>query len=195
MKGGRDGYEAADGSFTYAEFLRLNPNGFVPTLSVDGTIITEMPAILTYLTSLAPDRELLGTTSMDTIKAAEWMAWLSGTLHGYGFGMLWRPQRFVGSAEDMYDTVRAQGRRTILRCFERIEDRVSGRYAVGVHLTAVDVYLHTFWRWGCAIDIDMHKLYPKYAELARNVEKLDSLRGAMAEEHQALTFPASGGQL
>jgi hypothetical protein len=47
-------FAAADGSFTHAEYLKINPMGSVPALDVGGgVIVTELPAILTYIVGLA----------------------------------------------------------------------------------------------------------------------------------------------
>ena len=87
---GPDGYQAADGSFTHAEYLKINPSGYVPALSVHGTIITETLAILRFLADLAPARQLLGYTALERARTDAWLSWLSGTLHGLGFKAFWR---------------------------------------------------------------------------------------------------------
>ena len=187
---GPDGYEAADGSFTHAGYLKINPNGYVPTLSVDGFIITEMPAILRYVASLAPQRRLLGSTLLEQARVEEWMVWLSGTLHSTGFGAFWRPMRFVDDGEHMHAAIVDKGRKTILRCYGRIESKIEGKYAVGEHLTTVDFCLHTFWRWGSQVGFDMQN-YPRYRGLVREVEQLEAVKAAMAEEGEPLLFTSS----
>ncbi len=55
MKFGPEGIEAADGSLSHTDYLAIHPLGYVPALVIDGTTtITETPAILTYIASLAP---------------------------------------------------------------------------------------------------------------------------------------------
>ena len=191
MKADMSGYEAADGSFTHEDFLKINPSGYVPTISVGGTIITENPAICRYIADLAPERELLGSSPMEQVRVEEWMVWLSGTLHGYGYGAFFRPTRFVGDAEEMHATVRDKGRKTISRCYDKIEDGIQGKYAFGDHLTVVDFMLHTFFRWGRQFGFEVDAKYPRYRELAEEVEKLESVKTAMEEEHQPLLFPNS----
>lgn len=65
-------------------FARINPKQRVPVLSLDGQLITEVPAIATAISDLAPERHLMGGTRVDRARVYEWMAWLSGTLHGRG---------------------------------------------------------------------------------------------------------------
>ena len=184
MKFGPNGYEAADGSLTHEEYLKLSPMGYVPTLTVDGSTITEVPAILQYIASFAQDRQLMGADLMGTVRVEEWLVWLSG-LHAVGFGALWRPARFVGDAEEMYPVVRETGRKEILRRYGRIESQVGYKHAVGEHFTVVDFYLHTFWRWGVDIGVDM-AAYPRFTAVVRKVEKLGSVQAAMKEEGQPL---------
>jgi glutathione S-transferase len=43
-------------------------------------------AIATAIANLAPGRHLMGRTALDRVRVYEWMTWLSGTLHGQGFG-------------------------------------------------------------------------------------------------------------
>lgn len=83
-------YVAADGSLSHEEYLVINPTGYVPAIVVgtggEATTITEMPAVLSYISSLAPHLKLLGEGPLEQAKVAEWTAWLSGTLHSGGFG-------------------------------------------------------------------------------------------------------------
>jgi len=74
------------GATQSAEFARINPKKRVPVLSLDGEIITEVPAIATAIAGLAPERHLMGRTALEQARVYEWMNWLSGTLHGQGFG-------------------------------------------------------------------------------------------------------------
>ena len=185
LQAGPNGYEAADGSFSHGEYLNIHPSGYVPALSVDGTVITENPAILRYIADQVPERGLLGSRPMDPYRVQEWLVWLSASLHAAGFGALWRPARFADD-ENAHPAIVRKGRAKILDCFERIEGRIEGSFAVGDSLTVVDIYLHTFWRWGVGIGLDTEQ-YPRYRELARRVEAMEMVKTVMAEEGQSLT--------
>lgn len=183
---GPDGLQATNGSLSNAEYKqKIHPSGYVPALVLKtGVVITENPSVLTYVASLKPERELLGTTSVEHARVLEWLVWLSATLHGSGFGAYWRPARFIDD-EAAHTLIEKKGREIILRCFDRIEQRVDGRHAVGDKLTVVDVYLHVFYRWGNEIGVDMDK-YPRFQELVRETEKLKSVQAIMAREGYAL---------
>ena len=164
-----------------AHFAKINPKKRVPVLVLDGKeIITEVPAILTAIAHLAPKRHLLGKTPLETVRAYEWMNYLSGTLHGQGFGCLWRPARF---SDDMslLDGIRAKGRKTIEECFELVETRLNGAHAVGEDFSVVDAYLYVFWRWGSEVGVEMGR-FPKYGALVRGMIGMESVKVTLKVE-------------
>ncbi|KAK4557016.1 hypothetical protein LTR86_005997 [Recurvomyces mirabilis] len=191
MTDGPSGYQAADGSISHPEYRKINPAGFVPALVVDGQALTENVAILTYLAGLRPDTGMSGRDEWEKAKVGEWLAWLAGTLHGRGFGSLWRPGRYSDD-ETVWPSIETKAREFILECYARIEARIGGNpYAVGERLTVVDIILHTFWRWSRALGLrqeDMVEKYPGWAKMMAKVEKLESVRSAMAAEGQELCF-------
>ena len=170
------------------EFARINPKKRLPVLSLDGEVITEVPAIAATIANLAPERHLMGRTALDHVRVYEWMIWLSGTLHGQGFGGLWRPERFSDDPV-AFDGIRAKGRRTILDCFQLIERKAMTPYSVGDGFTAVDPYLLVFYRWGNGVGIDMSDACPRYTAFARELVQRESVKAALEAEgigHQAL---------
>lgn len=162
--------------------LHLNAKGRVPILDLDGELITENVAIINTISTLAPEKQLLGTTPLEVTRAQEWMAYLSGTLHGIGFGMLFRPKRFVDD-EGLYDVIKGKGRETITGCFEYMEKRLEGRkWAVGEQFTVVDGYLLVFYRWGSASGFEVQEKYPNYSRIVGEVAKREGVRRALEAE-------------
>lgn len=45
-------------------------------------IITEVPAIVTVISHLAPKRGFLGQTTMDMVRVYEWLNYVGGVVHG-----------------------------------------------------------------------------------------------------------------
>ncbi|EGE82107.1 hypothetical protein RJZ56_000610 [Blastomyces dermatitidis] len=159
----------------------INPKRRVPVLSIDDEIITEAPAILTALAQLGPpDRKLLGKTLIETARVYEWMNWLSGHLHGSGYGGLWRPERCSDDASAL-DGIKARGKSTIITAYELIENSLGGLYAVGDAFTVVDLYLLVFYRWGKEIGLEMEEEYPKYTALIANLVKRDAVIKTLEE--------------
>lgn len=184
---------AADASFSNAEYKKIHPSGYVPAIQVDGEIITELPAVLTYIAALAPEKQLFGSTPLETAKVYEWLAYLSGTLHGQGYGALWRPKRFTDDDnENVHKAITEKGRRNIMAAYDRIERNIKGEFAVGDRFTVVDLDLHTFWRWGAMrIGNDRDEFsgeFPKLTALVKRVEKKESVQKTLREENLQAAF-------
>ena len=64
------------------DYLKLNPEGKVPTLIVDGRPLTEVAAILYYLAKRFPDAGLLPRDDIEAdAQALSWMSFIASTLH------------------------------------------------------------------------------------------------------------------
>ncbi|UNI18459.1 Glutathione transferase [Purpureocillium takamizusanense] len=177
-----DGFDAADGSFTNAQYRNdVHHMGYVPALKVDGDIITEMPAVLTLISGLAPERGLSGDGLVQRAKVLEWLAWLSGSLHGMGYGMYFRPARFTDD-KDLHETVRERGKSIIEASFARIDKLLQGKpFAVGERETLVDYNLVIFWYWARGVGLSLSN-FPHYAAVIKRMEAKDSIKRAIATE-------------
>ncbi|KAH8725483.1 glutathione S-transferase [Phaeosphaeriaceae sp. PMI808] len=166
------------------EHLHLNAKARVPILDMDGELITETPAILSTISALASDKNLLGRTPLEHARAQEWLAWLCGHLHGQAFGCLFRPQRFVGSADSsLHNVVKSHGREVVKECFGFIERNLGGReWAVGEGFTVVDAYLLVFYRWGNMVGYKMGEEYPSYAGVVRRVVQREGVKKVLESE-------------
>jgi glutathione S-transferase len=157
----------------------INAKRRVPVLTLDGDTITEAPAVMQAISQLCPDKQLMGSTPLERVRVAEWMNWLSGTLHGQGYGGLVRPQRYTDEPA-MYDAIRAKSRKTIEECYRMIEEKLEGPHAVGGRFTAVDMYLYIFYRWGFKDGFTMD--YPKFASLVVELSKREAVRKTVEVE-------------
>ena len=173
------------------DFRAVNPKLRVPVLLLGDQTITETPAILTAIAQLAPaDAYLLGTSDLATVRVYEWLNWLSGTLHGQGFGGLFRPQRFSDDPTT-YASIKAKARKTVEECFAKIEADLSGSsaYAVGDGFTVVDPYLYVFYRWGAAeLRMKMEESYPRYTAVMVELTKRPAFRAAVEVEGADNTY-------
>ena len=138
------------------ELQRINPKRRVPVLSIDGETITETPAIMTAISGLAPGKHFLGNSQLETIRAYEWMNWLSGSLHGHAFGGVLRPGRLTADSA-AFEGIRAKGVENVRDCFGVIEGKLRGVHAVGDAFTAVDPYLFVFYRWANGMGFKMRE--------------------------------------
>ncbi|HQW39046.1 MAG TPA: glutathione S-transferase, partial [Usitatibacteraceae bacterium] len=84
----------AEGQQRSPEYLRINPRGRVPALEVDGKVLVENVAILSFLGGGFPDRGLWPRATWDQAQALSMMAWLADTVHP-AYAHLFRPERYV----------------------------------------------------------------------------------------------------
>jgi glutathione S-transferase len=109
------------------EFLALNPEGKVPTLSIDGRVLTEVAGTLFYLARRFPDAGLLPEGDIEAeAQVVSWMSFIASTVH---------PARRVGAAR-------------LHEVFRIAEQKLRGRtWTVGDYSIA-DIHLfRLFWRW------------------------------------------------
>ncbi|WYZ33839.1 hypothetical protein EsH8_I_000115 [Colletotrichum jinshuiense] len=183
--------EAADGSLTYEEYLKVNPAGLVPAIVVDGgEVITEQTAVLTYIVSVASaeNQKLLGTGPLHRARVVEWLTWLSGTFHGTAVTSCTRPNLFADGEEAKKDVL-AKGWERILACYARVEERLKGReFAVGDELTVVDFYLYVFRRWAVYMTglggSQFGEKFPSFEKLGRKIEALEGVQKTLKIEDQ-----------
>jgi glutathione S-transferase len=169
----------------------INPKGRVPALlGVPGRIggvdnlLTEVPAILTYLARTNPAADLLPSDPAGEARCIEWMSWLSSNLHAMAFAQMWRAHRFT-TDEDGLSAVRNRGRENVLECFAYIERLLAdGRgWAIPEGYTIVDAYLLVFYYWGCSrIRLEMGTLCPAWTRLSEVVADRPAVKRALKIE-------------
>lgn len=114
-------------------YRALNPEGKVPTLTVDGRPITEVAAILFYLTRTFPEAGLLPAGDIEAeSQAISWMSYLASTVH---------PARRQG-----LDHARA--------VYALADARLGPReWAVGNSYSIADIHLfRLFWRFNSSLN-------------------------------------------
>ncbi|MCP5127973.1 MAG: glutathione S-transferase family protein [Pseudomonadales bacterium] len=66
--------DLATGEQLSDEYRRINPECSVPALQLDdGTVLTEVIGICTYLEALHPEKPLLGTTPLEKAQVSSWV--------------------------------------------------------------------------------------------------------------------------
>ncbi|KAJ4293296.1 hypothetical protein N0V90_008578 [Kalmusia sp. IMI 367209] len=171
---------AKDERFT-DDFKALNPKKRVPVLKMNDEIITEVPAIVTAIASLAPDRKFLGQSTLETIRVYEWFVYLGGVVHGQAYGGLYRPERLVDDPE-LHSAVRGKAIRNLEQSFALIESkmRTSGTtYAVGNSFTAVDAYLFVLYRWAGAFISGLKDAFPHLSAWASRLLEREAVLKAL----------------
>ena len=163
------------------EFRKLNPLGKVPALEIDGTVLTENVAILTYLAETHPDAGLMPKAS-DAVARAKNLADLcfcSATLHPL-VTRIRIPTFFAGPDNALI--VKQTAEQAMDEYFGVIEQRLSqGDWWYGADWSVMDAYLYwIFWRVEGA-DYDVAR-FPNYQRHARKIEGLPQVERALARE-------------
>ena len=71
----------AQGEHKSGAYLKINPHGKVPALAVDGMVLTENVAILTYLAKRFPETQLLPPGIIEEAHRVSMMAWFASSVH------------------------------------------------------------------------------------------------------------------
>jgi glutathione S-transferase len=164
------------------EYLAVNPKGRIPSLLIDGFVLTEVPAILTYVGRRFPQAGLYPAGPSEAeARCLELLGWSSNTVH-VAFAQLFRPERFV-LREESYPPVKESGQANFGKCLGEIEARLQkNEYAVGDRFTVVDPFWLVFFRWGARSGYDMRGKYPAYTAWAERMCSRPSVQRALAVE-------------
>jgi glutathione S-transferase len=165
------------------EYLRLNPLGQVPALVVDGVVVCETLAVLTYLAARFPQARLLPSDEpMALAKAYEFLSWFATNLHA-AVAQTWRAERFSDEAEIRLGLGRA-GRGRYERALARYEDwcqRSDGDWLLGDAFTAVDPLSVVAFRWADRMEIEV-AAYPAFSAHADRASAHPAVARALARE-------------
>jgi glutathione S-transferase len=109
------------------DYLAVNPEGKVPTLLVDGRVLTEVAAILYYLARRHPEAGLWPENDIEAqAQVLSWMSFIAATVH---------PARRIGL--ERWTEV-----------FEIAERRLAGRQWAIDRYSIADIHLfRLFWRF------------------------------------------------
>ncbi len=147
----------AKGEQKTPEYLKVNPRGKVPALDVDGRIIVENTAILTYLARQFPERNLLPADPVEQARSIGMMAWFSNTVHpSYQHHM--RPERFA-AGDAAIAAVKEMGKKNFWANLQEIDKLLEGKdWMVANQYTVTDPYALVFYGWGVRSDFPMKEL-------------------------------------
>jgi glutathione S-transferase len=181
----------AAGEHQSAEYRAVNPKGKVPTLEIDGRVITENPAVQTYLhrrfsaVGLLPDEQ-----SDDGLEALTLMCWFASGIHPL-IPRMRKPGQFC-DAPGSEQRVREIAARGAHEAFAMLEERIGDGPWLFADWTIVDMYLN--WLWFRANDSGLDgSPYPGLAEHSDRLAERPSVARALATEEQALQWLADNG--
>ena len=147
------------------EYLRINPKGRVPALTVDDRVITENPVIQFYLATRFPEAELAPADPLDRMEWLSLITWLSNTMHT-DIRHVTRPYNY-SDEESTYDAIRDKGRKLVTGWLADLDARLERRtWMMGDQYTTADPYALVYFSIGKRLDLPISKLknFPAWKE-------------------------------
>jgi glutathione S-transferase len=132
-----------------SDYVRVNPAGKVPALTIGDELLTENLAILYRIAALAPDVGLFPSDSAEASRQLSLMAWFGSTLHILR-RQIRMPLRFTADKEAQAKLV-ADGRPKMWDALETLEQRLGdAEWFGGARFGVADGYALVFYDWGLA---------------------------------------------
>jgi glutathione S-transferase len=165
------------------EYLKINPNGRLPTLVDGNLIVSEAAAIVLHLVDQHPDAGLapaVGTSERATFY--QWLTFLTNSLQEEL--MIWQyPDRLAGNDASATEVIKRGAEARANKFLDVIEDHLSanGPLFLGNRLSAIDFYLVMLARWARPMACPPRSR-PNIARLLDSVTALGSVRRAYEGE-------------
>ena len=174
----------AKGDQKTPEYLKVNPRGKVPALDVDGRIIVENTAILTYLARQFPEKHLLPADPVEQARSIGMMAWFSNTVHP-SYQHYMRPERFA-SGDAAIASVKEMGKKNFWTNLQEVNSLLDGKeWLIANQYTITDPYALVFYGWGVRSDYPMKDL-GAYTQFKERMLKRPAVRKVLESEQSVL---------
>jgi glutathione S-transferase len=144
-----------DGEHRKPAYIAVNPKAKIPALQRDdGSILTEWPAIATWLARTNPKSAMIPQDPDAEARALEAVDYIVSTMHMQGFARMVRPENFGPSASDQ-DAVKARGLEIFTNGFKLIDRSLEGReYLAGAYSIA-DTALLFVCNWANRVQVPL----------------------------------------
>lgn len=161
------------------DYLKVNAKARVPSLLVDDGVITETPAILTYLAQVAPDSTLgLPESPFEQAKINEFNLYLCSTVH-VAHAHKMRGHRWVDD-EAAKQALTANVPTTMALCADMIESQfLKSPWVHGDRFSTSDPYLYRMSTWLDNDGVDINN-YPKIKAHRDAMEQRQSVQAVKA---------------
>lgn len=128
-------------------YHEVNPKGRVPALETERGILTETPAILTFIAQTYPAARLAPLAdAYEFARLQAFNAYLCATVH-VAHAHIRRGERWADDPEAIAEMKR-KAPEVVAQCFQLIEDELfEGPWAMGADYSIADPYLFTITQW------------------------------------------------
>jgi glutathione S-transferase len=166
-------------------YLKINPRGKVPALSVDGNVLVENTAILTYLARRFPEKKLMPGDPAEEARGIATMCWLSSVAHP-SYQRCMRAERFA-EGEAAQAAVKETGRKSFWENLREIDSMLQGKdWIMGSEYTLVDPYALVFYGWGERAGFPMKEL-GAYTSWQERMMQRPTVKKSVASEQSVST--------
>ena len=162
------------------EFLAMNPLGRVPILETEHGRLTEVPAILTYISLAFPQAGLWSQDPFLVARQAAFQAFLSSTVH-VTFAHFFRPERWADT-DDVRQAISQKAVDSYADNFRLLDEYwLDGPWVMGERFTTADPYLYLFTRWLDRIGLD-RTVFPRIEQHFLGMSKREPVIRALQQE-------------
>lgn len=171
--------DMAGGQQRTPDYLAVNPKGRVPALGTPKGVLTETPAILTYIAQAYPAAKLAPLDDAYAFAQIQsFNSYLCSTVH-INHAHKMRGYRWA-SEESSYADMKRKVPETMAECFALIErEMFAGPWAMGESYTIADPYLFTMARWLEGDGVDIAR-FPRVHDHTRRMLERPAVQRAIA---------------
>ena len=163
-----------------AEYLAVNPKGRVPALVTPQGVLTETPAILSYVPETHPSAGLLPEDAWDRAQAHAFNSYLCSTVH-VAHAHKHRGYRWTDDVA-AHAAMTAAVPKNEIACFRLIEDEMfKGPWVLGERFSVCDAYLYTLFGWLPGDGVDTTQ-FPTLLDHSRRMEARPAVRKVLARQ-------------
>ncbi|HKE48513.1 MAG TPA: glutathione transferase GstA [Rhodanobacteraceae bacterium] len=158
------------------DYFSVNPRGYVPALELDdGTVLTEVAALVQYLADLKPASGLAPKAgTMERVELQMWLTFISSELHKQFSPWLWH-------ADTAESTVRTIKDKIATRFAELDRKLATQPYLLGDRFSVADAYAFAIVNWVNFLKMDLDG-YPALAAYLARIAARPKVQEALAAE-------------
>lgn len=166
-------------------YLKINPRGKVPALAIDGKVLVENTAILTYLARRFPEKKLLPADPAEEARCIATMCWFSGVVHP-SYQRSLHPERFT-EGEAALAGVKENGKKLFWANLQEIDSMIQANdWIMGKEFTVVDGYALVFYGWAARSGMPVTELKAYTAWRERMMQRPTVRKSVESEESVSL---------
>ncbi len=168
----------AQGDQRKPEYLKVNAKGRVPALITERGILTETPAILSWIAQTYPQAKLAPADPYEFAVAQAFNSYLCATVHpAHAHGR--RAARWSDDAAAQ-ETMKAKVPQNMADCYSLIENEyLKGPWVMGAAYSICDPYLYTISGWLAGDQVDIAK-FPKVHDHYKRMNERPAVKAVLA---------------